>query len=70
MDLRGQPDLYGRALRVTETGFADEIASAASLLMGQGDQALPAVLLRGLAWSAPPLPASALLRGAEEDLFR
>ena len=70
MDLRGQPDLYGRALRVTETGFADEIASAASLLMGQGDQALPAVLLRGLAWSAPPLPASALLRAAEEDLFR
>ena len=34
--MRGQPDLYGRALRVTETGFADEIAAAASLLMGAG----------------------------------
>jgi coenzyme F420-0:L-glutamate ligase / coenzyme F420-1:gamma-L-glutamate ligase len=70
MDLRGQPDLYGRALRVTETGFADEIAAAASLLMGQADEAVPAVLLRGLAWSAPALPASALIRTADEDLFR
>src|SRR6185436_21042895 len=31
MDLRGRPDLYGRALRVTQTGFADEIAAAAEL---------------------------------------
>ena len=35
LDMRGQPDLYGRALRVTQTGFADEIAAAASLLMGR-----------------------------------
>ena len=58
MDLRGQPDLYGRELRVTETGFADEIAAAASLLMGQGDEGIPAVLLRGLSWFAPALPAA------------
>ena len=41
MDLRGRPDLFGHALRVTQTGFADEIASAASLLMGQADEAQP-----------------------------
>lgn len=70
MDLRGQPDLYGRALRVTETGFADEIAAAASLLMGQGNEGIPAVLLRGLSWFAPALPAAQLIRPAEEDLFR
>jgi len=69
-DMRGHPDLYGRALRVTEIGYADEIAAAASLLMGQADEALPAVLMRGLMWSAPALPARALIRAAEEDLFR
>jgi coenzyme F420-0:L-glutamate ligase / coenzyme F420-1:gamma-L-glutamate ligase len=70
VDMRGHPDLYGRALRVTEIGFADEIASAASLLMGQADEALPAVLVRGLMWSAPAAAASALIRAAEDDLFR
>lgn len=70
VDLRGHPDLYGRALRVTEIGFADEIAAAASLLMGQADEAIPAVLLRGLIWSAPAVDASALIRAAEDDLFR
>jgi coenzyme F420-0:L-glutamate ligase / coenzyme F420-1:gamma-L-glutamate ligase len=70
LDMRGHPDLYGRALRVTEIGVADEIAAAASLLMGQADEAVPAALLRGIAWSAPASPAAALIRAAEEDLFR
>jgi coenzyme F420-0:L-glutamate ligase / coenzyme F420-1:gamma-L-glutamate ligase len=70
MDLRGRPDLFGHELRVTETGFADEIASAASLLMGQAAEATPAVLVSGLSWSAPSMPANALLRPPEEDLFR
>jgi coenzyme F420-0:L-glutamate ligase/coenzyme F420-1:gamma-L-glutamate ligase len=70
VDLRGHPDLFGRALLVTETGFADEIAAAASLLMGQADEAMPMVLVRGLSWSAPELPAAALIRPAEHDLFR
>ncbi len=70
MDLRGRPDLYGRALRVSETGFADEIAAAASLLMGQADEAVPAVLVRGLAWSEPATAAASLIRPADEDLFR
>jgi coenzyme F420-0:L-glutamate ligase/coenzyme F420-1:gamma-L-glutamate ligase len=70
VDMRGRPDLFGHALRVTQTGFADEIASAASLLMGQSDEAQPAVLVRGLSWSGSALPAAALIRAAEEDLFR
>jgi len=70
IDLRGHPDLFGRELLVTETGFADEIAAAAGLLMGQADEAVPIVLVRGLAWSAPDQPAAALVRPAEHDLFR
>ncbi|WP_135468073.1 coenzyme F420-0:L-glutamate ligase [Crenalkalicoccus roseus] len=70
LDLRGRPDLFGRRLEVSITGFADEIAAAASLLMGQGDEAQPAVLLRGLRWDAPPAAARALVRAPEEDLFR
>jgi coenzyme F420-0:L-glutamate ligase / coenzyme F420-1:gamma-L-glutamate ligase len=70
VDLRGHPDLFGRELLVTETGFADEIAAAAGLLMGQADEAVPMVLVRGLAWSAPDRPAGFLVRPAEHDLFR
>lgn len=70
MDLRGQPDLFGLALRVTQTGFADEVASAASLLMGQANEAQPAVLVHGLSWAGEPSPGAALIRAADEDLFR
>jgi coenzyme F420-0:L-glutamate ligase / coenzyme F420-1:gamma-L-glutamate ligase len=70
LDLRGQPDLFGRRLRVTEVGFADEIAAAASLLMGQSDEGCPVVLVRGLRWTAPASPATRLLRPPDEDLFR
>jgi coenzyme F420-0:L-glutamate ligase / coenzyme F420-1:gamma-L-glutamate ligase len=68
--LIGTPDLFGRKMRVTEVAVADEIATAASLLMGQGAEAQPAVHLRGLDWKEPPSPASALLRPTDQDLFR
>jgi coenzyme F420-0:L-glutamate ligase/coenzyme F420-1:gamma-L-glutamate ligase len=70
IDWRGRPDLFGRALEVTETGFADEIAAAASLVMGQAAEAMPMVLVRGLSWTAPDCPAAALVRPPEHDLFR
>jgi coenzyme F420-0:L-glutamate ligase/coenzyme F420-1:gamma-L-glutamate ligase len=70
IDLRGQPDLFGRTLEVSIIGFADEIAAAASLLQGQAAEAQPVVLVRGLAWSAPITPAAVLVRSPEEDLFR
>jgi coenzyme F420-0:L-glutamate ligase/coenzyme F420-1:gamma-L-glutamate ligase len=69
-DLRGRPDLEGRPLKVTQVALADEIASAAELLMGEADEGRPAVLVRGLGWRGEALPAAALVRNREEDLFR
>jgi len=69
-DLRGQPDLLGRKLQVTVVGHADELAAAASLVMGQSDEAQPVVIVRGLRPPATALPAAALLRPPGEDLFR
>ncbi len=69
-DLRGHPDLFGMALRSSEVGTADEISSAASLLMGQADEGRPVVHVRG----APFLPGSGraadIVRPKELDLFR
>jgi coenzyme F420-0:L-glutamate ligase/coenzyme F420-1:gamma-L-glutamate ligase len=70
LDLRGQPDLFGRPLRVTVVGHADEVASAASVLMGQGREGLPVVLVRGLELEWPPQPATTLIRPPQQDLFR
>lgn len=70
LDRRGSPDLFGRPLQVTMIGYADEIASAASLLMGQGDEGRPAVLVRGLDVPAGHGSARDLIRPRAEDLFR
>ena len=69
-DLRGAPDLFGVPLKVTLTGLADQIASAANLVAGEGAEGVPAVHVRGLAWNAAPAPARALVRERESDLFR
>jgi coenzyme F420-0:L-glutamate ligase/coenzyme F420-1:gamma-L-glutamate ligase len=69
-DLVGQPDLFGRALRVTEHAVADEIASAASLIMGQSDEAVPVVHIRGLKLDGPDRPALAMIRPKQQDVFR
>jgi coenzyme F420-0:L-glutamate ligase/coenzyme F420-1:gamma-L-glutamate ligase len=70
VDLRGTPDLFGRTLKVTVIAYADEIAAAASLLMGQATEGRPVVIVRGLEASAPPAPATAIVRDAGEDLFK
>ena len=70
MDLRGLPDLFGRVLQVSVTGHADEIAAAASLVMGQGAEGQPVAVVRGLAWRGPDNGASELVRPADEDMFR
>lgn len=69
-DRRGEPDLYGYQLEHTEVGTADEIASAAGLLMGQAAEGTPLVLIRGL--RLPPFSgqASDLVRPVEADLYR
>jgi coenzyme F420-0:L-glutamate ligase / coenzyme F420-1:gamma-L-glutamate ligase len=68
IDRRG--DRNGRALEVTEVAFADAVAAAAALVMGEAAESTPLVLARGLAWSAPERTARTLLRPKEEDLFR
>jgi coenzyme F420-0:L-glutamate ligase / coenzyme F420-1:gamma-L-glutamate ligase len=70
LDLRGRPDLEGRPLQVTQVGLADQIASAAELLMGEADEGRPAVLVRGVSVEGEALPAAALIREREADLFR
>ena len=70
LDLRGKPDLFGRPLRSTQVGLADEIAAAASLLMGQADEGTPVVLLRGLDLPQNEGSADALIRDRALDLFR
>ena len=70
MDLRGSPDLFDRELEVSVTGHADEIAAAASLVMGQGAEGRPVVIVRGLTWRGPDNGASELVRPAAEDMFR
>lgn len=69
-DRRGQKDLVGRTLETTEVGFADEVAAAASALMGQGDEGRPAIVVRGLAWRGAARPARDLIRPRALDLFR
>ena len=70
MDQRGRPDRDGRPLAVTDVGLADEIASAAELLMGESDEGQPAVLVSGLRLHGQNRPARDLQRPADEDLFR
>ncbi len=70
-DLRGHPDLFGTALRVTEVGFADELAAAAGLVLGQAAEGIPAAVLRGLSYPADELACAAdLVRPRELDLYR
>ncbi|SNS26775.1 coenzyme F420-0 gamma-glutamyl ligase [Sphingomonas laterariae] len=70
LDLRGQADLHGRALQTSELGFADEVAAAGSLLMGQAAEGCPVVLIRGMAPMAERGTARDLVRPAHMDLFR
>ena len=69
-DRRGEKDLSGRPLEVTEVAFADSVAAVAVLAMGEAAEGRPAALVRGLDWSAKVRPASALVRPKAEDLFR
>ncbi len=70
VDRVGALDLFGRAMKVTEIGLADELAAAGSLLMGQAAEGTPVVLVRGLRIEAPSRPAAALVRSRERDMFR
>lgn len=70
LDRRGSADLFGRELEVTMVAAGDELAAAASLVMGQGNEGIPAVIIRGYSAAEEAQPASALIRPRDTDLFR
>jgi coenzyme F420-0:L-glutamate ligase / coenzyme F420-1:gamma-L-glutamate ligase len=70
LDLRGRPDRTGRLLATSELGLADEVAAAASLVMGQTDEGRPVVLLRGVPYQRREGSARELIRPEAMDLFR
>lgn len=70
VDLRGKPDLFGYTLRITQVGAADELAAAASLVMGQAAEGTPVVHARGFPYGLREGSLRELLRPKEQDLFR
>ncbi len=70
VDLRGQEDLFGYRLRITEVGAADELAGAASLVMGQAREGTPVVHVRGFPYPLRESQFGEILRPRDQDLFR
>jgi coenzyme F420-0:L-glutamate ligase/coenzyme F420-1:gamma-L-glutamate ligase len=70
VDLRGQPDLFNYRLRVTQVAAADELAAAASLVMGQAQEGTPVVHARGFPYPLREGNLQELIRPEELDLFR
>jgi coenzyme F420-0:L-glutamate ligase / coenzyme F420-1:gamma-L-glutamate ligase len=69
-DLRGDRDLFGRELLITQVGVADELAAAASLVMGQAAEGTPVVHVRGFPYQLREGSLKELIRPKEQDLFR
>ncbi len=70
VDLRGRRDRFGRELRTTEVAIADELAAAASLLMGQADEGRPVIHARGVPYDRRDGNGRELLRPKSMDMFR
>lgn len=69
-NLIGEADLFGRALEVTEVAVADELAAAASFMMGQADEGAPVVIVRGARFNTAEIGSASLIREKSKDLFR
>jgi coenzyme F420-0:L-glutamate ligase / coenzyme F420-1:gamma-L-glutamate ligase len=70
VDLRGEPDMLGFRLRITQVATADELAAGASLLMGQTAEGTPAIHVRGFPYPLRESYLGELIRSKETDLFR
>jgi coenzyme F420-0:L-glutamate ligase / coenzyme F420-1:gamma-L-glutamate ligase len=70
IDERGWKDLFGYTLRITVVGVADELAAAASLVMGQAAEGTPAVHVRGFPYPLREGSFRELLRPKDQDMFR
>lgn len=70
-DRRGEKDLFGYVLRIKRTAVADELASAAELVIGQANEGIPVAIIRGYKYqAAEKASATELTRPKEKDLFR
>jgi coenzyme F420-0:L-glutamate ligase/coenzyme F420-1:gamma-L-glutamate ligase len=70
-DRRGEKDLFGYVLRIKQTAVADELASAAELVIGQANEGIPTAIIRGYNYqTAENASAKELTRQKEADLFR
>jgi coenzyme F420-0:L-glutamate ligase/coenzyme F420-1:gamma-L-glutamate ligase len=69
VDYRGMDDDFGRTMVGTVVAVADELASAAELVMNKTDR-VPAVVIRGYRAAGEPGTGRQLIRPAEEDMFR
>jgi coenzyme F420-0:L-glutamate ligase/coenzyme F420-1:gamma-L-glutamate ligase len=71
-DRRGEKDLFGYTLRIKQTAIADELSSAAELVMGQANEGIPAAIIRGYTTYQSVEDGSTveLIRPKEKDLFR
>jgi coenzyme F420-0:L-glutamate ligase/coenzyme F420-1:gamma-L-glutamate ligase len=71
IDLKGEKDIYGNILQATEIAIADELAAAAGLLMGQGSEGMPIVIIRGFDRTQyAKNDAFDLIVKKEDDLYR
>ena len=70
IDERGWKDLFGYTLKITVVGVADELAAAASLVMGQAAEGTPAVHVRGFPYPLGEGSLKDLIRPKEQDMFR
>jgi len=69
-DRRGEKDLFGYVLRVKQTAVADELSSAAELVIGQADEGVPVAIIRGYKYpKSESAKATELIRPKEKDLF-
>ncbi len=70
-DRRGEKDLFGYVLRVKQTAVADELASAAELVIGQANEGIPIAIIRGYNYQTiESATAKDLARPKETDFFR
>lgn len=70
VDLRGEQDMFGYTLRVTMVAAADELAAAASLVMGQAKEKTPLIHVRGFPYPLREGNTSELIRPKDMDMFR
>jgi coenzyme F420-0:L-glutamate ligase / coenzyme F420-1:gamma-L-glutamate ligase len=70
VDLRGEKDLFGYQLRITQVAAADELAAAASLVMGEAAEGIPLVHVRGFPYRMRSGSLAELIRPQDQDLFR